>query len=103
MSEENKNQKFEVTNDMLYAEVEAGIERVKQRIIDELLMSDDDLFLDDILDQIQEAMYRADMQKKVYHSWIFERTIPDEFIYDPGEDDEIEEEIEDENPEFEKY
>ena len=40
------------------------------------------------------------MQKKIYRSWIFEHEIPEEFIYDPEEDDEIED---DENPEFEKY
>ncbi len=99
MSEENKS-KYEITNDKLYAEVEAGIDRVKYRIIDELIMSDDELLLDDILDQVQEAMLRAEMQKKIYRSWIFEHEIPEEFIYDPGEDDEIED---DENPEFEKY
>ena len=98
MNEENN--KFEVTNDKLYAEIDAGIDRVKNRIIEELLMSDDELLLDDILDEVQEAMLRAEMQKKVYHSWIFEHTIPEEFIYDPGEDEEIED---DENPEFEKY
>lgn len=103
MSEESKS-KYEITNDKLYAEIDAGIDRVKDRIIDELIMSDDELLLDDILDQVQEAMLRAEMQKKIYHSWIFEHTIPDEFIYDPGEDDEIEEDFDDdENPEFEKY
>ena len=100
MNEENKK-KYEITNDKLYTEIDAGIDRVKNRIIDELLMSDDEMLLDDILDQIQEAMLRAEMQKKIYHSWIFEHTIPDEFIYDPEEDDEIEDD--DENPEFEKY
>ena len=100
MNEENKK-KYEITNDKLYTEIDAGIDRVKNRIIDELLMSDDEMLLDDILDQVQEAMLRAEMQKKIYHSWIFERTIPDEFIYDPEEDEEIEDD--DENPEFEKY
>lgn len=86
----NENKKFEVTNDILYSEIEAGIDRVKNRIIEELIMSDDDLLLDDILDQIQEAIQRAEIQKKIYHSWIFEHTIPDEFIYDPEGEEFIE-------------
>lgn len=86
----NENKKFEVTNDMLYSEIEAGIDRVKNRIIDELILSDDEKLLDEILDEVQEAIYRAEIQKRIYHSWIFEHTIPDEFIYDPGGPDTIE-------------
>lgn len=80
----NENKEFKVTNDMLYAAIEAGIERVKNQIIDELIMSDDEMLLDEIIDNVQECIERAEMQKKIYHSWIFEHTIPDEFIYDPG-------------------
>lgn len=88
----NENKKFEVTNDMLYAAIEASIERVKNQIIDELVMSDDERLLDDILDNIQECIVRAEIQKKIYHSWIFEGTILDEFIYDPGGPDVIDDE-----------
>ena len=93
-----ENKEFEVTNDILYTEIEAGIDRVKNRIIEELIMSDDEYLLDDILDQAQEAIRRAEIQKQIYHSWIFEHTIPDEFIYDPGEEDVIED---DDDPEDE--
>ena len=92
------NKEFKVTNDVLYAAIEAGIERVKNQIIDELIMSDDEMLLDEILDNVQECLERAEMQKKIYHSWIFEHTIPDEFIYNPGEEDVIEE---DDDPEDE--
>ena len=88
----NENKKFEVTNDMLYAAIEASIERVKNQIIDELIMSDDEMLLDEILDNVQECIVRAEMQKQIYHSWIFEGTIPDEFIYDPGGPDTINDE-----------
>ena len=88
----NENKKIEVTNDMLYAAIEASIERVKNQIIDELVMSDDEWLLDDILVNIQECIVRAEMQKKIYHSWIFEGRIPDEFIYDPGGPDVIDDE-----------
>ena len=67
----NENKKFEVTNDMLYAAIEASIERVKNQIIDELIMSDDEKLLDEILDDVQECIIRAELQKKIYHSWIF--------------------------------
>ena len=93
----NENKEFKVTNDMLYAAIEAGIERVKNQIIDELIMSDDEMLLDEILDNVQECIVRAEMQKKVYHSWIFEHTIPDEFIYDPGEEDVIEDDDDPDN------
>ena len=88
----NENKKIEVTNDILYGEIEAGIERVKNQIIDALIMNDDELLLDEIIDNVQECIERAEMQKKVYHSWIFEGTIPDEFIYDPGGPDTIDDE-----------
>lgn len=91
----NENKKFEVTNDMLYAAIVAGIERVKNQIIDELIMSDDELRLDEIIDNVQECIERAEMQKRIYRSWIFEGTIPDEFIYDPGEPDVIDDEEDD--------
>lgn len=92
----NENNEFKVTNDMLYSELEAGIDRVKNQIVEALIMSDDEMLLDEILDQVQEAIRRAEIQKKIYHSWIFEHTIPDEYIYDPGEEDVIED---DENTE----
>ena len=85
-----ENKEFEVTNDMLYKEIEASIERVKNQIIDELIMSDNELLLDEIIDNVQECIERAEMQKRIYRSWIFEGTIPDEFIYDPGGPDAIE-------------
>ena len=86
----NENNEFKVTNDMLYSELEAGIDRVKNQIVEALIMSDDEMLLDEILDQVQEAIRRAEIQKKIYHSWIFEHTIPDEYIYDPGEEDVVE-------------
>ena len=92
----NENNEFKVTNDMLYSELEAGLDRVKNQIVEALIMSDDEMLLDEILDQVQEAIRRAEIQKKIYHSWIFEHTIPDEYIYDPGEEDVIED---DENTE----
>lgn len=88
----NENKKFEVTNDMLYAAIVAGIERVTDKLIEEFLMSDDELLLDEIIDNVQECLMRAEMQKKIYRSWIFEGTIPDEFIYDPGGPDVIDDE-----------
>lgn len=92
----NENKEFKVTNDMLYSEIEAGIDRVKNQIVEALIMSDDEMLLDEILDQVQEAIRRAEIQKKIYHSWIFEHTIPDEYIYDPGEEDIIEDDKDDE-------
>lgn len=94
-----KNKEFKVTNDILYAAIEASIDRVKNQIIDELILSDDEKLLDEILDDVQECLVRAEMQKKIYHSWIFEGTIPDEFIYDPGGPDTVEndEDIEDDD------
>lgn len=86
----NENNEFKVTNDMLYSEIEAGIDRVKNQIVEALITSDDEMLLDEILDKVQEAIRRAEIQKKIYHSWIFEHTIPDEYIYDPGEEDVIE-------------
>lgn len=88
----NENKEFKVTNDILYAAIEASIERVKNQIIDELIMSDDEMLFDEIIDNVQECLMRAEMQKKIYHSWIFEGTIPDEFIYDPGGPDSIDDE-----------
>lgn len=85
-----ENNEFKVTNDMLYSEIEAGIDRVKNQIVEALIMSNDEKLLDEILDQVQEAIRRAEIQKKIYHFWIFEHTIPDEYIYDPGEEDVIE-------------
>lgn len=85
-----ENKEFKVTNDVLYSEIEAGIDRVKNQIVEALIMSDDEMLLDEILDQVQEAIHRAEIQKKIYHSWIFEHTISDEYIYDPGEEDVIE-------------
>lgn len=93
----NENKEFKVTNDMLYAAIEASIERVKNQIIDELIMSDDEMLLDEILDNVQECIIRAEMQKKIYHSWIFEGAIPNEFIYDPGGPDVINEDDSDDD------
>lgn len=76
-----------MTNDELYSAVEAGIDRVRDRIIEELLMSSDQKEIDEILDDIQTAILGAEKEKKIYRSWIFERMIPEEFIFDPGEED----------------
>lgn len=80
-----------MNKDILYAAIEAGIDRVTNKLIEEFLMSDDEMLLDEILDNVQECLMQAEMQKKIYHSWIFEGTIPDEFIYDPGGPDVIDE------------
>ena len=85
-----ENKEFKVTNDILYAAIEASIDRVKNQIIDELILSDNEKLLDEILDDVQECLERAEIQKRIYHSWIFEHTIPDEFIYDPCGPDTIE-------------
>ena len=81
-----------MNKDILYAAIEAGIDRVTNKLIEEFLMSDDEMLLDEILDNVQECLTQADIQKKIYHSWIFEGTIPDEFIYDPGGPDTINDE-----------
>lgn len=78
-----------MNKDILYAAIEAGIDRVTNKLIEEFLMSDDEMLLDEIIDNVQECLTQAEMQKKIYHSWIFEGTIPDEFIYDPGGPDVI--------------
>lgn len=78
-----------MNKDILYAAIEAGIDRVTNKLIEEFLMSDDEMLLDEIIDNVQECLTQADIQKKIYHSWIFEGTIPDEFIYDPGGPDVI--------------
>lgn len=83
-----------MNKDILYAAIEAGIDRVTNKLIEEFLMSDDEMLLDEILDNVQECLTQAEMQKKIYHSWIFEGTIPDEFIYDPGGPDVIDDEDE---------
>ena len=81
-----------MNKDILYAAIEAGIDRVTNKLIEEFLMSDDEMLLDEIIDNVQECLMQAEMQKKIYHSWIFEGTIPDEFIYDPGGPDVIDDE-----------
>lgn len=78
-----------MNKDILYAAIEAGIDRVTNKLIEEFLMSDDEMLLDEILDNVQECLMQAEMQKKIYRSWIFDGTIPDEFIYDPGGPDVI--------------
>ncbi len=89
-----ENNKYGITNDVLYNEIEAGVERIKNAIVDQLLMSDDEMLLDDIVEQIQSTLISAEKQKKIYKSWIFERRIPDEFIFDPGKEDTIEDDDE---------
>lgn len=86
---------YNITNDQLYSEVEAGIDRIKDRIIEELLMSNDKKDIDEILDDVQTAMVSAKKEKKIYRSWIFEQKIPDEFIYEPDGEEIIENEEED--------
>lgn len=78
-----------MNKDILYAAIEAGIDRVTNKLIEEFLMSDDEMLLDEIIDNVQECLMQAVMQKKIYRSWIFDGTIPDEFIYDPGGPDVI--------------
>lgn len=88
------NEVHTITNDELFNEIEASINRIKERIIDELILSDDELLLDDIIDGIQQAIEQTKIQKKVYWSWIFKHEIPEEFIYDPGKEDIIEDDEE---------
>ena len=83
-----------MNKDILYAAIEAGIDRVTNKLIEEFLMSDDEMLLDEIIDNVQECLMQAEMQKKIYRSWIFDGTIPDEFIYDPGGPDVIDDEDE---------
>ena len=85
-----------ITNDLLYNAVAAGIDRVRDRVIEELLMSDDEKGIDEVLDGIQTAMVTAEKANEIYRSWIFEGTIPEKYIYNPGGEDIIDEEEEDE-------
>lgn len=95
---EEKNEST-ITNEKLYAKIEAGLDRIENGIIDQLLLSDDELLLDDILDEIQMAIERTETEKKIYRSWIFKHELPDDLIWIPEGDDVIE----DEDPEDEDY
>ena len=88
---EEKNEST-ITNEKLYAKVEAGLDRIENGIIDQLLLSDDELLLDDILDEIQMAIQRTETEKKIYYSWIFKHELPDDLIWIPEGDDVIEDE-----------
>ena len=85
-----------VTNDALYNAVETGIDRVRDRIIEEILMDSDLKDLDRVLDDVQTALVSSEAEKKIYRSWIFERRVPDEVIWDPEKEDEIDEEEDEE-------
>ena len=81
---------MEITNDKLWAAIESGIERVRDRIIEEILLDSEGNDLDGVLDNVQMAMIGAEKEKKIYTSYIFKGEIPDEFIFDPGREDIIE-------------
>lgn len=88
---------MEVTNDKLWAAIESGIERVRDRIIEEILLDSEGNDLDGVLDNVQMAMVGAEKEKKIYKSYIFKGEIPDEFIFDPGKEDIIENEEEEDD------
>ena len=81
---------MEITNDKLWAAIESGIERVRDRIIEEILLDSGGNDLDSVLDNVQMAMVGAEKEKKIYKSYIFKGEIPEEFIFDPGREDIIE-------------
>lgn len=81
---------MKVTNDELWVAIESGIERVRDRIIEEILLDSGGNDLDSVLDNVQMAMVGAEKEKKIYKSYIFKGEIPDEFIFDPGREDNIE-------------
>jgi len=81
---------MEITNDKLWATIEAGIDRVRDRIIEEILLDSEGNDLDGVLDNVQMAMDGAEKEKKIYKSYIFKGEIPEEFIFDPGREDIIE-------------
>lgn len=81
---------MEITNDKLWAAIEAGIERVRDRIIEEILLDSEGNDIDGVLDNVQMAMVGAEKEKKIYKSYIFKGEIPEEFIFDPGREDIIE-------------
>ena len=87
---------MEITNDKLWAAIEAGIDRVRDRIIEEILLDSEGNDLDGVLDNVQMAMVGAEKEKKIYKSYIFKGEIPDEFIFDPGGEDIIENDEEEE-------
>lgn len=81
---------MKVTNDELWVAIESGIERVRDRIIEEILLDSGGNDLDNVLDNVQMAMIGAEKEKKIYKSYIFKGEIPEEFIFDPGKEDIIE-------------
>lgn len=81
---------MEITNDKLWAAIEAGIDRVRDRIIEEILLDSEGNDLGGVLDNVRMAMVGAEKEKKIYKSYIFKGEIPDEFIFDPGREDIIE-------------
>lgn len=87
---------MEITNDKLWAAIESGIERVRDRIIEEILLDSGGNDLDSVLDNVQMAMVGAEKEKKIYKSYIFKGEIPEEFIFDPGKEDIIENDEEEE-------
>lgn len=87
---------MEITNDKLWAAIEAGIDRVRDRIIEEILLDSEGNDLDGVLDNVQMAMIGAEKEKKIYKSYIFKGEIPEEFIFDPGKEDIIENDEEEE-------
>lgn len=88
---------MEITNDKLWAAIESGIERVRDRIIEEILLDSGGNDLDSVLDNVQMAMIGAEKEKKIYKSYIFKGEIPEEFIFDPGGEDIIENEEEEDD------
>ena len=81
---------MKVTNDKLWAVIESGIDRVRDRIIEEILLDSEENNLDSVLDNVQMAIVGAEKEKKIYKSYIFKGEIPEEFIFDPGGEDIIE-------------
>lgn len=88
---------MEITNDKLWAAIESGIELVRDRIIEEILLDSGGNDLDSVLDNVQMAMVGAEKEKKIYKSYIFKGEVPDEFIFDPGREDIIENEEEEDD------
>ena len=88
-----------ITNDQLYNEIAAAVDRIKDHIIEEILLNEEGLLLDGILDQVQEAIRYAEDQKDIYKSWIFKHEIPEKYIFDPGKEEVLEDD--DSDGEFE--
>ena len=86
-------------NDVVYAEIDAALERMKDRAIEDVL-SQDRIVLDDAAEAVANILEDCSSTKRLFEAFIYTGDIPEELMDYEDEDDDDDDILEEPNSDY---